>query len=63
MGTSLHCTPVFNLLKINKIIEAKSKLLLKPLFSTLKKGIIQLFIVSLPKALEFWSSFSQTQNY
>jgi len=28
----------FNLLKINKIIEAKSKLLLNPPFPTLKKG-------------------------
>jgi len=39
-------------LRINKNIEAKSKLLLNPLFPTLKKGIIQLFIVSLPKVLE-----------
>ena len=57
MGSSLHCTPVFNLLRINKNIEAKSKLLLNPLFPTLKKGIIQLFIVSLPKVPEFWCSF------
>ena len=27
------------------------------LFPTLKKGIIQLFIVSLPKVPEFWCSF------
>ena len=38
---------------INKNIEAKSKLLLNPLFPTLKKGIIHLFIVSLPKVPEF----------
>jgi len=44
-------------LRINKNIEAKSKLLLNPLFPTLKKGIIQLFIVSLPKVSEFWCSF------
>ncbi|EKY10747.1 hypothetical protein, partial [Capnocytophaga sp. oral taxon 326] len=36
--------PVFNLLRINKNIEAKSKLLLNPLFPTLKKEIIHLFI-------------------
>jgi len=28
-----------------------------PLFPTLKKGIIQLFIVSFPKVPEFWCSF------
>jgi len=44
-------------LRINKNIEAKSKLLLNPLFPTLKKEIIQLFIVSLPKIPEFWCSF------
>ena len=44
-------------MRINKNIEAKSKLLLNPLFPTLKKGIIQLFIVSLPKVPEFWCSF------
>ena len=38
-------------------IVAKSKLLLNPLFPTLKKGIIQLFIVSLHKVPEFWCSF------
>ena len=40
-------------MRINKNIEAKSKLLLNPLFPTLKKGIIHLFIVSLPKVPEF----------
>ena len=44
-------------MRINKNIVAKSKLLLNPLFPTLKKGIIQLFIVSLPKVPEFWCSF------
>ena len=34
-------------------IKPKSKLLLNPLFPTLKKGIIHLFIVSLPKVPEF----------
>jgi len=40
-------------LRINKNIEAKPKLLLNPLFPTLKKEIIHLFIVSLPKVPEF----------
>ena len=44
-------------MRINKNIVAKSKLLLNPLFPTLKKGIIQLFIVSLHKVPEFWCSF------
>ena len=44
-------------MRINKNIEAKSKLLLNPLFPTLKKEIIHLFIVSLPKVPEFWCSF------
>ena len=48
-------------MRINKNIEAKSKLLLNPLFPTLKKGIIQLFIVSLPKVPEFWCFFSNTK--
>ena len=51
----------FNLLRINKNIEAKSKLLLNPLFPTLKKEIIHLFIVSLPKVPEFWCFFSNTK--
>ena len=48
-------------MRINKNIVAKSKLLLNPLFPTLKKGIIQLFIVSLPKVPEFWCFFSNTK--
>jgi len=48
-------------LRINKNIVAKSKLLLNPLFPTLKKGIIYLFIVSLPKVPEFWCFFSNTK--
>jgi hypothetical protein len=40
-------------LTINKNIETKSKLLLKPLFPTLKKEIIHLFIVSLHKISNF----------
>jgi len=48
-------------LRINKNIEAKSKLLLNPLFPTLKKEIIHLFIVSLPKVPEFWCFFSNTK--
>ena len=57
MGSSLHCTPVFNLLIINRNIDAKSYLLLNPLFPVLKNGIIHLFIVSLPKVPEFWCYF------
>ncbi|ERI63581.1 hypothetical protein HMPREF1551_01105, partial [Capnocytophaga sp. oral taxon 863 str. F0517] len=48
-------------MRINKNIEAKSKLLLNPLFPTLKKEIIHLFIVSLPKVPEFWCFFSNTK--
>ena len=48
-------------MRINKNIVAKSKLLLNSLFPTLKKGIIQLFIVSLPKVPEFWCFFSNTK--
>ena len=36
-----------------KILKLNQKLLLNPLFPTLKKGIIQLFIVSSPKVPEF----------
>ena len=42
----------FILLRINKNIEAKSKLLLNPLFPTLKKGIIHLLYL-FPKFLNF----------
>ena len=48
-------------MRINKNIVAKSKLLLNPLFPTLKKGIIQLFIVSLSKVPKFWCFFSNTK--
>ena len=33
------------------------------IFPTLKKGIIQLFIVSLPQVPEFWCSFFSNTNY
>ena len=58
--TTIQFVPL-NLLRINKNIEAKSKLLLNPLFLTLKKEIIHLFIVSLPKVPEFWCFFSNTK--
>ena len=55
LGTSCKLAPAggVNLLRINKNIEAKPKLLLNPHFPTLKKEIIHLFIVSLPKVPEF----------
>ena len=57
IGSFIHYYLIFNLLIVNKNTEVKSKLLLNPLFPTLKKEIIQLFIVSLPKVPEFWCSF------
>ena len=53
IGSFIHYYLIFNLLIVNKNTGAKSNLLLKSLFPTLKKGIIHLFVVSLSKVSEF----------